>query len=286
MGADAPVTIPDGFDHDPARLLDQATRLLDAHADYFVAGLGAPSAVDKGPADFATAVDLEIERRLSAELAQATGIGVHGEEFGGPPMDSGTVWILDPVDGTYNYSAGLPTAGILLGLVHDGVPVLGLTWLPVARRTFAAALGGPLLIDGTPAPPLAPTRLAESMVAYPAFKAGSRGRFPGDYRIAGLEQLSRRASKLRIHGSVGADLAYAAAGAVGVAVSFGAHPWDHAAGVALVRAAGGTVTDLAGAPWRVGADSVLAGGPGAHAEALEIFTGLGPPKDFPARRDR
>src|SRR5699024_7925750 len=99
MGADAPVTIPDGFDHDPARLLDQATRLVVAHADYFVAVLGAPTAVDKGPTDCATAVELETERRLSAELAPATGIGVHGEEFGGPHMFSGTVCILDSVDG-------------------------------------------------------------------------------------------------------------------------------------------------------------------------------------------
>ena len=71
-------------------------------------------AVHKGRNDFATEVDLELERRISGELADRTGIAVHGEEFGGPSASSGTVWVLDPIDGTFNYAAGLPTAAILL----------------------------------------------------------------------------------------------------------------------------------------------------------------------------
>lgn len=115
---------------DLSSLLAVAGEVLDVASERFVAGRGAPRSVDKGPNDFATDLDLELERSISSELERRTGISVHGEEFGGPEADSGTVWLLDPIDGTVNYSAGLPTAGILLALVRDGDPVLGLTWLP------------------------------------------------------------------------------------------------------------------------------------------------------------
>ena len=65
--------------------------------------------------DFATEVDLAIERQVVEALVSRTGIEVHGEEFGGADIDSPLVWVLDPIDGTFNYAAGLPTAAILLG---------------------------------------------------------------------------------------------------------------------------------------------------------------------------
>jgi myo-inositol-1(or 4)-monophosphatase len=83
-----------------------------------------------------------------------------------------------------------------------------------------------------------------------------------------------------MHGSTGIDMAYTAAGALGGAISFGHHIWDHAAGVALVRAAGGVVTDLQGDPWTPASRSALAGVPGVHAELLEIVKAAGNPEDY------
>ena len=83
-----------------------------------------------------------------------------------------------------------------------------------------------------------------------------------------------------MHGATGIDLAYVAAGILGGAISFGHHIWDHAAGVALVRAAGGVVTDLAGQQWTPNSNSALAGAPGVHAEILEIVKYLGAPEDY------
>jgi myo-inositol-1(or 4)-monophosphatase len=74
-----------------------------------------------------------------------------------------------------------------------------------------------------------------------------------------------------MHGSTGIDLAYTASGVLGGAIVFGHHPWDNAAGVALVRAAGGVVTDLAGAPWIITSGSVLAAAPGVHEELLDMI---------------
>jgi myo-inositol-1(or 4)-monophosphatase len=83
-----------------------------------------------------------------------------------------------------------------------------------------------------------------------------------------------------MHGATGVDLAYVGAGVLGGAISFGHHIWDHAAGVALVRAAGGIVTDLAGEPWTYESKSALAAAPGVHERMLEIVKSAGNPEDY------
>ncbi|MFC9788961.1 inositol monophosphatase family protein [Rhodococcus sp. NPDC127528] len=265
---------------DPRELLSIAGGVLDGAVERFLAGVGAPSAVVKGPRDFATEVDLELERRITGELEQLTGIPVHGEEFGGPDLADGTVWVLDPVDGTLNYSSGLPTAGILLALLDEGRPVLGLTWLPMMDRRYAASVDGPLLCNGEELPRLRRQQLSDAMVGFGAFNVDGRGPIPGTYRVRALAEVSRVCRRLRMHGSTGADLAFTAAGALGASVVFGYHPWDNAPGVALVRAAGGVVTDLAGRDWHIGSKSVLAAAPGVHGEVLNILEALGDPGDY------
>jgi myo-inositol-1(or 4)-monophosphatase len=119
-----------------------------------------------------------------------------------------------------------------------------------------------------------------SVVGTGTFDVDSRGRFPGRYRLAIVEQLSRRCSRMRMHGAIGVDLAYTAAGILGGAITFGGHVWDHAAGVALVRAGGGVVTDLAGNDWTTDSKSALAGVPGVHDELLDIVRSAGDPDDY------
>ncbi|SOJ55016.1 putative inositol 1-monophosphatase ImpA [Mycobacterium simulans] len=261
-------------------LVVEASAILDTAAEPFLAGHRADSAVPKKGNDFATEVDLAIERQVVAALVEATGIDVHGEEFGGPALDLPWVWVLDPIDGTINYAAGSPMAAILLGLLHNGEPVAGLTWLPFTDERYTAVTGGPLMKNGVAQPSLAPAELSDTLVAAGSFSADSRGRFPGRYRAAVLENLSRVSSRLRMHGSTGIDLAYVADGILGGAISFGSHVWDHVAGVALVRAAGGVVTNLAGEPWTTASRSALAAAPGVHAEIIEILRSTGEPEDY------
>ncbi|KZM73660.1 inositol monophosphatase [Nocardia terpenica] len=256
---------------DLADLLAVASDVLDSAAPRFAEGIGAPSAVQKGRGDFATELDLELERTLSAQLWERTGIPVHGEEFGGPELTSGTAWVLDPIDGTFNYSMGHPLSGMLLALVDNGDPVLGLTWLPLLGRRYAAAAGGPVLLDGEPLPPLASGKLSDAMIGFGSFNLDAHGRIPGRFRFDLLGALSRLSGRMRMHGSTGIDLAFTASGVLGGAVVFGHHPWDNAAGVAMVRAAGGVVTDLLGEPWTIESGSVLAAAPGVHAELLEMI---------------
>jgi myo-inositol-1(or 4)-monophosphatase len=261
-------------------LVSGASAILDAAVPRFLEGHRADSAVSKKGNDFATEIDLAIERQVVSALVATTGIGVHGEEFGGTDVDSPWVWVLDPVDGTFNYAAGSPMAAILLALLHDGDPVAGLTWVPFIDERYTAVAGGPLIKNGEPRPALGSAELADSLVGVGTFSADSRGRFPGRYRLAVLESLSRVSSRLRMHGSTGIDLVYVADGILGAAVAFGGHVWDHAAGVAQVRSAGGIVTDLAGQPWTPATRSVLAAAPGVHGEVLEILRAVGKPEDY------
>jgi myo-inositol-1(or 4)-monophosphatase len=261
-------------------LVAEASAILDVAAKPFVAGHRADSAVSKRGDDFATKVDLAIERQVVDALMSATGIPVHGEEFGGADLDSEWVWVLDPVDGTFNYAAGLPMAAILLGLLHDGEPVAGLTWLPFMNERYAAVAGGPVMKNGVPQPPLTHTDLPASIVGVGTFNADSRGRFPGRYRVAVLEELSRVSSRMRMHGATGIDLAYVADGVLGGSISFGDHVWDYAAGVALVRAAGGIVTSLDGEQWTPKSRSALAAAPGVHGQLLDMLHSVGPPDAY------
>jgi len=261
-------------------LVAEAAAILDDAARPFVEGHRADSAVQKKGNDFATEVDLAIERQVVQALNTKTGIEVHGEEFGGADVDSPLVWVLDPIDGTFNYAAGSPMAAILLGLVRDGEPVAGLTWVPFTGERFTAVVGKPLRSNGVEQPRLQTAKLAASIVGVSTFNVDSRGRAPGRYRLAVIENLSRKCSRMRMHGATGIDFAYTAAGILGGAISFGSHVWDHAAGVALVRAAGGIVTDLDGSDWTTKSRSVLVAAPGVHGELLELLNAVGDPRDY------
>lgn len=261
-------------------LVAQAAAILDDAALSFVAGHRADAAVQKKGNDFATEMDLELERRIVAELEAATGIGVHGEEFGGADLDAPLVWVVDPIDGTFNYAAGSPMAAILLALLRDGEPVAGLTWLPFTGQRYTAVAGGPVYVNGVAHPPLGRTALSDSVLGIGTLNVDGQGRFPGRYRLEVFTELTRVCGKIRMHGSTGIDMAFVGAGILGAAICFGHHIWDHAAGVALVRGAGGVVTDLAGDPWTPASRSALAAAPGAHEDVMNILQRVGSPEDY------
>jgi myo-inositol-1(or 4)-monophosphatase len=152
--------------------------------------------------------------------------------------------------------------------------------VPFNGERFTAVVGKPLRSNGVEQPPLQSAKLADSIVGLSTFNVDSRGRVPGRYRLAVVENLSRTCSRMRMHGATGIDLAYTAAGILGGAISFGAHVWDHAAGVALVRAAGGVVTDLDGSDWTTKSRSAVVAAPGVHGELLEILNSVGDPGDY------
>ena len=105
---------------EPRELVAFAEAAVDQVEPIFRSGLGAQPARFKGQGDFATEVDLVIEQQLRDILTQMTGISVYGEESGGSVLD--TVWVVDPMDGTANYSAGNPGCRDCRAPAHDCGP--------------------------------------------------------------------------------------------------------------------------------------------------------------------
>ncbi len=263
-----------------AALVDAATEILDAASVPFIAGHRAESAVSKQGNDFATEVDLAIERQVVRALTEATGIGVHGEEFGGEPIDSPLVWVLDPIDGTFNYAAGSPMAAILLGLLADGEPVAGLTWLPFTGQRYSALAGGPVRDNGTELPALGSPTLTDSIIGIQTFNIDSAGDFPagtgskccpisaGCARACACTAPPSR-SGLRSGRNPGRGHQLRAPH-LGSRRRCGTGP----------RRRRHRRRDLAGDPWTSESKSALAAAPGVHERMLELVKSAGNPEDY------
>lgn len=187
----------------PARdlpgLAAAANAVLDRAEGIFIAHLGAQATVTKGAGDFATAADLALETFLRQELTAATGLEVTGEEFGGTEAcyHSQPVWVVDPIDGTANYSMRSPLCAILVALVADGQPLISLTRVPLMNQRLTATLGGGLSVNGGAPQTLRPTKLTHAHIGSGSISPLHFGPFPGRYRTAGLEQVAQRAGRMR-----------------------------------------------------------------------------------------
>lgn len=198
----------------------------------------------KGPRDFVTAADRDaealIERRLAEEFPDH---GLLGEEGARRGSASGPVWIVDPLDGTTNFVHGIPFFAVSIGLVDDGKPVLGVVHAPALGRTFFGAPGSGAFDDERPLSVSVTPDLSEALVAT---GFGYALDTVPDHNLDNLASVARVARGIRRLGSAALDLAFVAAGHLDAFWELHLSPWDVAAGVAIVRAAGGTVTDVRG----------------------------------------
>ena len=229
----------------------------------------------KAEHDLVSFVDEGAQRIVLDTLARAFPRDAVLAEEGGDAAtlaDRGRQWIVDPLDGTTNFAHGVPPYAVSIGLRVDGRAAVGVV-LDVAHGTlFSAVAGEGLTVDGQPAGVSETDALDEALVA-----TGVPFR---DYRYADgyLDTFSRviRATRgVRRHGAAAVDLAWTAAGRFDAFFEAGLAPWDVAAGVALVEAAGGRVTGL----WE-GADPVRSGALVAsngrvHDRLLALCTPLG-----------
>lgn len=181
--------------------------------------------------------------------------------------DSGSVWVIDPIDGTANYVRGMRLWGTVVSAVVDGEPVASVTYLPSYGDLYAA---GPESVtrDGT--------ELSVSGRTDPeTFAVAPVGWWDRDDRDEFgrlCSAVGDRFGDIRRLGSFQATLAHVADGALeGLVCTRPMAPWDTLAGVHMVRQAGGTVTDLDGEPWTHDSDSVVA----SNGEAHEAFVSAG-----------
>lgn len=198
----------------------------------------------KGRANFVTRCDTAVQNFLQRELrARWPQVQFLGEEAASEPDFSGSVWVLDPVDGTANLMHHFQHSAVSLALVEAGEPVFGVVYQPFLAETFTARRGRGARLNGRPIQVSAGVPAADSVIAV---GTSPYDRQLADANFALFRRLFERCGDLRRTGSAALDLAYVAAGRVEGYLERNLKPWDFAAGALLVREAGGRVGDFGG----------------------------------------
>jgi len=214
----------------------------------------------KGRIDLVTDADRAAEERILSLLRErAPGAAVLAEESG----ESGRGelrFVVDPLDGTTNYAHGLPVFACTVAAELSGEPVAGCTVDPMRAETFRGHRGGLSVSKATS---------LDQAVACTGFPYGHRERLPE--MIAAFGRFTELARGTRRLGSAALDLAYVASGRLDVFWEQGLKPWDVAAGVVLVREAGGLITRFDGSPVDLRDGEILATTPALHDASRAIL---------------
>jgi histidinol phosphatase-like enzyme (inositol monophosphatase family) len=252
----------------PNPFLALAHQLADAARaailPHYRSGLAIDDKADSSPV---TLADRGAEQAMRALLAErAPGHGIIGEEFGRERDDAEWVWVLDPVDGTKSFIVGRPTFCTLIGLLHHGVPVLGIIDQPVLNERWVGVQGQPTTFNGKPVTtsPIATLAAAKLGSTGPQYLPGEAGR-----RFAALDA----ACRFTVWGGDAYLYATLARGGLDLVVEYDLKLHDFAALVPVVQGAGGVMTDWQGQPLTAasGGDVLMAANAALHAQAMAVL---------------
>jgi fructose-1,6-bisphosphatase/inositol monophosphatase family enzyme len=220
-----------------------------------------------GRRNVVTEADLAAEEVVRMILAREfPGHALLAEEGSSGAWSDGWMWVCDPIDGTKNYSRGIPHFAFSIALCHDGAPVLGLTTHPLLDWEIAAVRGRGCTWNGAPAGVSRAAALEEAVVAIDLGFDGARGQ----RQLEAAARLWPRVETLRVAGSAALGFAYVAIGAWDLYLHSNLSPWDIAAGIVLVEEAGGTISHRDGSAATLATPAAVAGTAGLHAEFLSL----------------
>lgn len=266
--------------------LDTAVTAARAAASVISAaapGLGSIEWVEKGTADFVTEVDREAESRIAEVIAATFPDAILVAEEMTPDIASsrnGLTFIADPLDGTTNFLHGYPQYAVSIGVLQGGELIAGVV-LNVARGDlFTAAAGCGTQLDGRTVKVSEQDQPGRALVGtgFPFKNPDLLERYAAQF-----VEINRRAAGIRRAGSAALDLADVACGRFDGFWELVLAPWDVAAGILLVREAGGLVTDLSGASGLPSHGPVVAGNPDIHPWLLETLRAVDSQLDLPTR---
>ena len=224
----------------------------------------------KGPANFVSAADRRAEETLYAELAKARpGYGFLGEEGGvREGADKTHTWIVDPLDGTTNFLHGIPQFAISIGLEREGTMVAGVIYNPANEELFIAERGKGAFLNDQRIRVAARKRLADAVIACGLPHIGRGDIKRGQRETSAVQE---KVAGLRRFGAAALDLAWVAAGRLDACWERDLQPWDMAAGLLMVREAGGYVSDCDGADEMLDKGHIAAGNETMQKELLRVL---------------
>src|SRR6202030_3643288 len=209
----------------------------------------------KGEVDIVTQADKRSEQAIVSRLrSHFPKHAIVAEEGGGTESDSPFRWIVDPLDGTTNFAHGYPCFAVSIVFEREGDLVAGVVYQPITKELFTASRGEGAYLNERRIRVSQIDHLSTSLLAT-GFPSTKRARNPN---IHYYWNFTLRSHGVRRDGSAALDLAAVACGRFDGFWEFGLHAWDTAAGVLLVREAGGVVTNFSGQPYRVGDYETLA----------------------------
>lgn len=212
-----------------------------AEAHRWYRDLGSLVVEQKGPQDVVSEADRAVERVIRAAIEKAyPNDGFLGEESGSTQIDGDRpTWVVDPIDGTQCFLAGIPTWCVSIGLVVAGQPVGGVIRDPNAEETFSGLVGGGATCNGRP---MAPTDSAD--FANGLTEVGFSRRIAAGPTVQLIDRLIGAGGMYHRGGSGALGLAYVAAGRYIAYIEGHMNSWDSVAGIALTTAAGGWTNDV------------------------------------------
>jgi myo-inositol-1(or 4)-monophosphatase len=228
----------------------------------------------KGPGNFVTAADHRSEEIIYRELSKARpGYGFLMEERGlVEGRDKTHRWLVDPLDGTTNFLHGLPIFCVAIALEREGEIVCALVYNPILDELYTAEKGQGAFVNSRRLRVAARKSLTDCVIS-----TGIPHRGRGDHQkfLSECKALMEQVSGIRRTGSAAIDLAWVAAGRFDGYVEHNLQAWDVAAGILLVREAGGFATDVEGGQRMFDTGSIVAGNQVVHRALLEVLAGAG-----------
>lgn len=255
----------------PQQSLKVARRLAGQAGVMLRQALGSNFQTDyKGEIDLVTELDLRSEELIVEGIRRAfPSHRVVAEEGTRHQAESEYRWLIDPLDGTTNYSHGFPWFSVSLALEENGVVVMGLVHNPMSDEYFWAIRGEGAWLNQRRLSVSRQSRLEHAYLTT-GFPYDIRSRPHGPLGIFSAFVLSTLA--IRRAGSAALDLCYLAAGTFDGFWEEGLHPWDTAAGWLLVEEAGGRITDFSGRPFQLESKELLASNGLLHASMQDTIT--------------
>lgn len=251
--------------------MDVATQAARQAGEYICSKWGTGVAFElKGDINLVTEVDKHAEKIIVEHILSVfPDHDIMGEEGQAARKNSEYKWIIDPLDGTTNFAHSYPLFAVSIALEHKGEIVVGVVYDPLRRELFSASRGNGAFLNGNPIRVSAVKTLGSALVGT-GFAYNVRE--TKDNNLREFANMIMHAQGVRRDGVAAIDLCYVACGRYDAFWELNLFPWDVAAGVLVIREAGGRVSNYKGKDFSVYEKEILATNGGFHDEMLAVVT--------------